>query len=162
MARDLFLSGDHALAAFHATTVIEEVGKLALVGFEELDPGEPPDERAFRSHREKYILAVGHTLFVNSRVTRIYGADEARFAAWFRGGALFAIRNRALYIERQNGALVTPAEAIKPEDAKLLVCIAGEVLAEAQGELIGSGPAEWQAILKEVDAFREGSAAGEP
>jgi len=41
------------------------------------------------------------------------------------------------------------------EDALLLVCIAGEVYGEIQGSFLGTGPAEWQRILREVDLFRE-------
>ena len=47
-----------------------------------------------------------------------------------------------------------PPQAINRADALLLVCIAGEVYAEIQGKQIGTGPAEWQRILWEIDQFR--------
>lgn len=150
-AKTAFSVGDFPQAAFLAVTLIEEVGKVVLLGNATLT-GEL-NEKHLRSHHEKYIHAVGATLFVNSRVTRIYGDEEKRFAKWFREGELFRIRNSALYLEGTE-VLVTPDEAILPKDAFLLVCIAGEVLAEIQGAYTGTGPNEWRELLEEVDRFR--------
>ena len=151
-ARSSFESGDVPIAAFLAITLIEEVGKVVLLGNAEL-AGEL-DRRAFRNHEAKYAHAAYSTLLVNSRVSRIYGGLESRFAKWFRNGALFGIRNSALYLEIVNDGLVIPSEAVSRNDAFLLVCIAGEVLAEIQGKYTGSGPEEWSEVLKQVDQFR--------
>jgi hypothetical protein len=91
----------------------------------------------------------------------VYGKDEWRFAAWFREDKLFAIRNSALYLEIRDGDLVAPDEAIDRADALLLVCIAGEVYAEIQGEQTGTGPAEWIRIVSEIDTFRVAAGQGE-
>lgn len=152
-ARESFEARDYPLAAFFAITLIEEVGKVVVLGNAKLS-GEL-DRKAFRSHTAKYAHAVYSTLFVNSRVTHIYGDLESRFAAWFREGTLFEIRNSALYLEQVDDDLVVPSEAISKVDACLLVCIAGEVLAEIQGEYTGSGPEEWRNILRQVDQFRD-------
>jgi AbiV family abortive infection protein len=150
-ARDSFKVGDVPLAAFLAITLIEEVGKVALLANAKLS-GEL-NRKAFRNHEAKYAYAVYTTLFVNSRTTRIYGPHESRFAAWFRDGSLFKIRNSAIYLEQRDHDLIVPADAVSREDAFLLVCIAGEVLAEAQGLYLGSTPSEWTGLLTEVDAF---------
>jgi AbiV family abortive infection protein len=152
LARERFVSGDYPLAAFLAITLIEEVGKIvvlaAAVG------GDADARKELRSHQSKYVNAVGATLAVNSRVSRVYKEDEARFAQWFRDEKLFQIRNSALYLELQGSKLVTPEEAIDRADALLLVCIAGEVYAEIQGRQTGTGPKEWRRILSEIDTFR--------
>jgi AbiV family abortive infection protein len=147
-----FRAADYALAAFFAITLIEEVGKVAIL--EGASLGGEIDRKSFYNHAEKYIYAVGATLQVNSRVTRIYGKEEGRFAAWFREGELLRIRNRALYMELQGSYVVVPENAIQKSDALLLVCIAGEVYAEIQGRFTGTGPKEWERILADVDAFR--------
>jgi hypothetical protein len=57
-------------------------------------------------------------------------------------------------LELQGSDLVVPGQAINRADALLLVCIAGEVYAEIQGKQTGTGPAEWERILSEIDQFR--------
>jgi AbiV family abortive infection protein len=151
-SREMYVLGDFALAVFLAITLIEEIGKIVIL--EAAMNGDVEAQKEFRNHREKYIKAVGATLAINARVTRVYGKDEMRFAEWFRNGKLFAIRNSALYLELQGTNLVVPEQAVNRADALLLVCIAGEVYAEIQGKQTGTGPAEWQRILSEVDQFR--------
>ncbi|NOY89238.1 MAG: AbiV family abortive infection protein [FCB group bacterium] len=148
-----FKKPDFALAAFFAITLIEEVGKVIILGNKEF--GAKLDKKGFYNHRKKYSYAVYNTLFVNSRVSRIYGTKESRFAEWFRNGELFKIRNKVLYLELGDKKIRIPHLAISKEDAFLLVCIAGEVYAEIQGFYTGSSPTEWQRILAEIDTFRE-------
>lgn len=144
---------DWPLATFFAITLIEEVGKVVIMGNAKL--GAELDRKSFYRHEEKYVYAVYSTLLVNARVSRIYGGDEARFAKWFTSGELFRIRNRALYMELKETELLAPQEMVPREDAFLLVCIGGEVLAEIQGvHYTGTGPDDWQRLLGEVDAFR--------
>jgi AbiV family abortive infection protein len=152
LSRERFEAGDCALAAFLAITLIEEVGKVVIL--EDAKMGDSVAKRDFRNHQSKYVYAVGATLAVNSRVTRVYGKDEVRFAEWFRTEKLFSIRNSALYLELRGTDIVVPEQVIHRADALLLVCIAGEVYAEIQGRQTGTGPAEWQRILSEVDKFR--------
>jgi len=149
-----FHESDFALAAFFAITLIEEVGKIIVLGNARL--GSELDRKGFYDHRRKYAYAVYSTLLVNSRVSRIYGSEESRFARWFSDDELFIIRNRALYLDLRNDEILVPQKAVSREDAFLLVCIAGEVYAEIQGQFTGTGPAEWERILREVDLFREG------
>ena len=59
------------MAAFFATTTIEEVGKAVILGNRVLS-GEL-DEKGFRNHRKEYACAVFETLSVNARVSRVYG-----------------------------------------------------------------------------------------
>jgi len=148
-----FDEGDYALATFFATTLIEEVGKVAILGNRALS-GEL-DKKGFRDHRKKYAYAVFTTLFVNARVSHVYGDQEGRFARWFRDGELFGIRNSALYMELEQNSVIVPAQAVDKRDAYLLVCFGGEVLAEIQGSYVGTGPEEWKRLIREVDAFRE-------
>ncbi len=150
-----FRESDFALAAFFAITLIEEIGKVVILGNARL--GAELDKKGFYDHRRKYAYAVYATLFVNSRVFRIYRAQEHKFGEWFTEGELFRIRNRALYIELHDTETAVPKAAVSKEDACLLVCIAGEVYAEIQGLSTGSGPDEWKRILREVDSFRETS-----
>lgn len=118
------------------------------------DLGIDLDKKGWTDHHAKYRYAVGSTLLVNSRVSRIYGSDKSRFAAWFRQNELFRIRNRALYLELVDDQLIAPEQSVDKRDAFLLVCIGGEVLAEIQGTSTGTGPEAWQRILTEIDGFR--------
>ena len=152
LSRELYTEGRHALSAFFAITLIEEVGKIVILANSDL--GVDLDKKAWTDHRAKYRYAVGATLLVNSRVSRIYGPDESRFAAWFRQNELFNIRNRALYLELVDDQLIAPEESVARRDAFLLVCIGGEVLAEIQGTNAGTGPDQWRQILAEIDSFR--------
>jgi AbiV family abortive infection protein len=151
-AKDSLDRGDVPLGAFLAITLIEELGKAILLAGAKISGR--PNKKQFYNHGAKYELAVYSNLLVNSRVTRIYGADESRFARWFQKGDLLTIRNSALYLERCGSDLVVPAEAIAREDAVLLVCIAGECLAEAQGTYLGSTPEDHVRLLAQIDKFR--------
>ena len=116
------------------------------------------DKKALRDHRSKQKHGVTYILLVNSRVSRIYGRAEDRFAQWFRDDELFCIRNRALYLELGQEGLVCPDRAIGKEDSYLLVCFAGEILAEIQGGYTAIESEKWQALLAKVDSFRETNA----
>lgn len=153
LARDFFEQGHTGLAAFFGVTLIEEVGKLLML-LGTATRGRKKVPAGFRQHAKKYDSAVASTLFVNSRVTRIYGAAEDRFAKWYSSGDLFKIRNRGIYAELDDGNVVLPDESVTKADALLIVCFAGEVYAEIQGIVPGTGPEEWQRLLKEVDSFR--------
>ncbi len=150
--RRLFSEGDYPLATFCAVTLIEEAGKAPILF---LGQEKREKERMSRDHRAKQSQAVVWNLLVNSRVTRVYGPLETKFADWVREDRLMAIRNSSLYIDCVHGQLVTPDERISEEDTFLLVCMAGEVLAEMQGQMLGSSPDEWERIIREVDEFRE-------
>jgi hypothetical protein len=95
------------------------------------------------------------TLLVNSRVNRVYGNQEDRFARWFRDNELFNIRNRLLYLDLDKSTTIVPHKVIKRDDAFLLVCFAGEIYGEIQGSFTGTDTEEWQRILDEIDLFRK-------
>ena len=94
-------------------------------------------------------------LFVNARVSQVYGDHEGRFAKWFRDGELFGIRNSALYMELGPDSVIVPEQAVDKRDACLPVCFGGEGLAEIQGGHVGTGPKEWKRLVGEVDTFRQ-------
>ena len=150
---NFFEHGDYALAAFFGITLMEEVGKVVILGYHQ--SGGRFDKGGFYSHSKKYMHAVHHTLFMNSRVTRIYGDLEREFAEWFRKEKLFSIRNNALYLDFKHKQLLVPEDVIAKDEAYLLVCMGGEIYAEIQGQFTGTGPDEWERILHEMDAFRQ-------
>ena len=153
LSREFFNRGDFALASFLSITMIEEIGKVVILGNQEL--GMQLDKKGFYNHRKKYNYAVYKTLLVNSRVSRLYGNQEDRFAKWFRDNELFKIRNRSLYLDLIKGSTTVPHKVIKRDDAFLLVCIAGEIYGEIQGSFTGTDADEWQRILDEIDLFRK-------
>lgn len=145
-----FEESEFALASFFAITLIEEVGKLSIIRIESL--GGTFENKEFYNHHQKYRIAAYDNLSNNSRVTRIYGEDESKFANLVNKDKLFIIRNNSLYLEQN---LIVPEKAVSKDIAFLLVCFAGEIYAEIQGESIGTGPDDWQRILKDVDEFRK-------
>ena len=149
LSKDFYLNGDYSTATFFAITLIEETGKVGIIYFEK------KDTKAFYNHKEKYKYAVAYTLFVNSRVSRIYNNLEKKFAKLYRTGELFKIRNNSLYIGYDDSVIYSPEEIINKETAFTLICIAGEVFAEIQGEFVGADSNDWIDAIKEVDNFRE-------
>lgn len=143
------------IAAFFAITLMEEVGKIPMLAGEKF--GGKFDGKSFHNHNQKYAYAVAYTLLINSRFTEVYGELEERFAKWFREGDLFRIRNNALYLNRTGSRTYVPKEVITAEEACLLVCVAGEIYANIQDGMTGTGSQEWERIIAEVDAFREES-----
>lgn len=162
-----FESEDYPLSFFCAATLIEEIGKIGSIGalnfasrFGLVDGGldltTRDAQREIRNYRSKQVAAICSTLRVNSRVSRIYREAESRFARWYRDEVFFRKRNAALYVEVGGPEVLrVPDDAISKDDAFLMICMAGECLAEAQGEMIASEHSEHQRILDVVDVFRE-------
>lgn len=163
-----FENEDNPFAFFCGATLIEEIGKIGSIGFflnyaerigfveKGIDLTSKSAQQQFRNHRSKQILAVGLTLSVNSRVSRIYGKAESRFARWYREEKFFQKRNESLYVEvRGSEELQVPDDAISRDDSFLMVCMAGECLAEIQGEMIASDHSEHQRILDVINSFIE-------
>ena len=143
------------MAAFFATTTIEEVGKAVILGNRVLS-GEL-DEKGFRNHRKKYACAVFETLSVNARVSRVYGGPEDKFATWFRDGELFDIRNSALYIEfGPDGVIVVPEQAVDKRDAYLLVCFGGDVFGRDPRRLRRHGAGGMETPYRRDRCLRKG------
>ncbi|MBD2016857.1 AbiV family abortive infection protein [Microcoleus sp. FACHB-53] len=153
LSQRFFQEGDYALSTFFAISLIEEVGKVIILGNKKVSG--KLDKKAFYKHQNKYIYAVYTTLLINSRVTRIYGENENRFAKWFREEELFKLRNKALYAEISPEGVLVPEQMIDSKDSFLLICIGGEILAEIQGTYTGTGASAWNRLIDEVDTFRE-------
>jgi len=134
-------------AVFFAITLIEEIGKVIMIHHNMISQ--------YKIHQEKYKLGGISNLYVNSRVQRIYGKNESKFTEWLKSKELFNIRNKALYMEIIDNEILFPADMISLKDAHLLVCMAGEIFAEFQGEYIKTGPEEWRKILENVDQMRD-------
>jgi AbiV family abortive infection protein len=149
LSKGFFLKEDSALATFFAITLMEELGKLAILNQENISG--VFDKKSFFDHEKKYRIAVYNTLFVNSRVSRIYGQHEEAFANLFKTAGLLLVRNRSLYLSKKDDNIVTPAEDIDEKEAFILVCFAGEMYAEIQGFMAGTGPKAHSMIIKEID-----------
>jgi AbiV family abortive infection protein len=54
LARAMFISGDYALATFLAITLMEEVGKIVLLG--DAHRGDAEARKEFRKYPSKYIV----------------------------------------------------------------------------------------------------------
>ncbi|MDZ7761724.1 MAG: AbiV family abortive infection protein [Desulfovermiculus sp.] len=162
-----FEKEDYPFSFFCGSTLVEEIGKIGTIGMVDfavkngilegrLDLTGKDAQRKFRMHRSKQIAAVALTLHVNSRVSRIYREAEKRFARWYRKEEFFRKRNESLYVEIIDAeALQVPEDVISMDDAFLMTCMAGECLAEIQGEMISSENSEHERILSLVEEFRE-------
>jgi len=154
LTRHFFKDAQYPIAAFFAITLIEEVGKIIILGNRDL--GGKLDRKSFYDHKRKYAYAVGMTLKVNSRVARLYEGHQGTFVNWFDEGRLFDVRNAALYLAVDENSIQVPNESLSPSKAFLLVCVAGEIYAEIQGAYTGTDANAWKKVLDEVDEFREG------
>jgi AbiV family abortive infection protein len=146
LSQRFFQEGDYALATFFAISLIEEVGKIIVLGNENVTGNF--DKQAFYRHQSKYIYAVSTTLLINSRVSRIYGENENHFAKWFREEEIFKLRNKTLYAEVSPEGVLLPRQMIDPKDSSLLVCIGGGILAEIQGTYTGSEANAWKHLIE--------------
>jgi AbiV family abortive infection protein len=109
LSRERFEAADYTLAAFLAITLLEEVGKVVIL--KDAKMGDVVAKKEFRKIiRVNMFTRWGSTLAVNSRVTRVYGKDEIRFAEWFCNEELFAMRNSALYLELQGADRLYPSK----------------------------------------------------
>lgn len=147
-----FEQSDFSLSLFFAITLIEELGKVFLFNRFETKEGW---RRIFYRHDHKYDLAINYTTYINSRLSRIYGQEEKRFFKWWKSGELFNMRNEALYTSLSDSTLRTPEQMISKNNSFLVVCMAGEMLAESQGFYSGTDVPDWQIMIDEVDRFRE-------
>src|ERR1700690_3243535 len=91
LSKEFYKRGDFALASFLSITLMEEIGKLIILGNYKLS--NELDKKGFYNHQAKYLYAIYQTLLVNSRVSRVYGNLEKQFADWFIDKELFDIRN---------------------------------------------------------------------
>lgn len=150
-AVEYFEREEIGLATFFGATTVEEVGKIMMLRLR--DSREERAPKGWFKHEEKYLVGVITNALVNSRLTRVYGDCEDRFASWIkeRDGKmlrLFAMRNRGLYAEWVDGAPKLPNTLLRKDDACLLVCMAGELLADSHDDA-----AEHSRLLERVSVF---------
>jgi len=153
LSREFYDESDYPLAAFFAITLIEELSKFLIVGRQ--DNTGRLGLKSFYNHSLKYENAIITTLYVNSRVSRIYGKYYDLFYKWYSEGRLFQIRNQALYLEIVNDKLNPPVDLISKEMAFLLVCFSGEIYQQIQGPYTSAKTNDFNRIIDEIDAFRE-------
>lgn len=153
-ACDLFLNGNHPLAAFTAILVIEEVGKLSrlkddLMHYDteiERAKGEP----VMRDHRKKHFIGVMAGAVINNRLDRILGKGVVRkILNQAENNELERIRQNCLYIDIVNGVTVSPHDVIDVDLSRTLCILAGELMAETLGFL----PWEFERMIEAVSKF---------
>ncbi len=167
LCRQFFSQTDYALAFFFALTLIDETGTQVILSLPTvlnatllknkgvaIDESVPVDIDRL-SREEKREMVIRMTMYINSRVRRLYPTEDAKFGEWFREAKLPELAVKALYIHGTDKAPLVPSTVISREDAFAMVCIAGEIYAEVQGQFTGVNPTEWQRILEEIDGFRE-------
>lgn len=90
---DFFEKSDWPLSCFFALNLIEEVGKVE--SFFMMKKFGKIIQKPLLNHDTKYNQAVFGNLYVNSRVTRIYGEREKEFAKLFREKKLLNLGTKA-------------------------------------------------------------------
>jgi AbiV family abortive infection protein len=153
-ACQLYALGNHPLATFVSILVIEEVGKLARLAqdlmFYDVPRAAEQSGAVERNHRRKHFIGVVSGALINARLDRVLGNDIIRKVLHqAESGELEKIRQGCLYIDMQGGRAVTPNEVIDAEGARVLIVLAGEVMAE----VLGHFPWEFERMLDNVITF---------
>jgi AbiV family abortive infection protein len=127
----LFDRGSYGTSCFIAITALEETAK-AHVGLYRRDKPEKSEGRdPFRNHQAKHSMASLPAIYMGSRLTKALGAEVCqRLEAEARAGFV-ATREACLYMERKDGAFITPAMAIGKIRARELVLLAIEAADDA-------------------------------
>jgi len=153
-ACDLYKRGNYPLSTFVSILVIEEIGKLAcifldLVFHDRFRP-KKRDGAVERDHRVKHFVGVVSGALVNARLDRVLGKGVVRkILNQAERGELENIRQGCLYIDIRKGLTVTPRDIVSARDAKVLVVLAGELMADALGHF----PWEFERLLGAVIEF---------
>jgi AbiV family abortive infection protein len=154
-AADLFMRGRYAPAQFLAIACVEETAKVLVARVQAANwktrARAPKRPRDLENHRRKHWLAACGAAVINSRMDRIFGFDRVN---WFIGlaedEAVETIRQRSLYAEIVGNEQHLPYGHVVADDAKYLVAIAGELLAEATGL-----PEDFRRIIDAVSRFED-------
>jgi len=150
----LYRADTYPIAAFLSILVIEEIGKLAnlwadLVAYDapyRTTQGMPID----RDHRRKHFIGVVSGALINARLDRVLGKETIRKVLHeAESDELERTRQACLYIDVVGGQPTTPAERISDSRARVLVVLAGELMAE----VLGHFPWEFERMLNNVISF---------
>lgn len=125
---------------------MEETGKLAvervrLVGAEFEKPysllnqqGEvvwKPKVNSFRDHGTKHLLAATSGAAINARLDRLFGIELIiDFLSSAENHGLEQLKQDCLYLDRREGSLHSPQDAVDRETAVRYVALAGEILTD--------------------------------
>jgi AbiV family abortive infection protein len=142
----LWRSGRYAPATALAIITLEETAKLAvervrLLGAEFEGPysllnqqGEvvwKPKGNSFLSHGTKHLLAAKSGALINDRLDRLFGIEVIiDFLNSAENHDLEQLKQDCLYLDRKNGSLHSPQDAVDRETAARYVALAGEILTD--------------------------------
>lgn len=155
LSRTYFTEGDYPLAAFFATTTIEETAKvLMLEGRSLKDRDGKKFLKEAHSHQSKYLSAMINLIDQNPQYESFPPDWKREVDSWWDTNKLMKIRNNSLYLRYYGkNQVVEPKRAIDIQLAALLVYVAGLSLAELD-EYITGFPSGWKkSILEVTDAF---------
>jgi len=170
LCRQFFAQSDYALALFFALTLIDEVGTMIILGFRnapdilwgfELKRTQTRESEPFDIDKvtveERRRMVIRLTIVINHRVDQLYKREERIFGRWAREDKFPTLLKNSIYMHGSDKQPITPSEIISRDDAFIMVCLAGEIYGEVQGEHFTGveTPNEWLRVLKEVDDFRE-------
>lgn len=131
-ASSLLARGSHATGAFLAITSLEETAKAHLGMYRRSASPVKRSKDPLYKHGEKHRLALGPTVAMGQRLQAAIG--EVRMNELIdvaRSGGLVALRESALYVEQEAGALRVPSSAVSISTARELLLLAVEAFDDA-------------------------------
>ncbi len=131
-ASTLLAMGSHATALFLSITALEETSKVHVGTFRSgVNPVKRSKDPLYK-HGTKHRLALGPTVAMGSRLQVAIG--EARMNELIdlaKRGEMIALRETALYVEQQKGALCSPKNSISTSLAREILLLAIEAFGDS-------------------------------
>ncbi len=153
-ACQLYKANNFPMCAFTSILVIEEIGKLSHLGQElisyDIERTGQDQTLVDRSHRRKHFIGVVSGALINSRLDRVLGKQVVRkLLHEAESDELEKTRQSCLYVDFKDGQSVVPSQLISKDRAKVLVVLAGELMAE----VLGHFPWEFERMIENVISF---------
>lgn len=128
----LLEAGSRASAVFLSITALEETAKIHIGMYRNANDAVPRRKDPLYQHDKKHYIAASPTVAMGGRLQEAIGEKRMNeLIEIAREGQLKSIREKALYVEKNNGRIQLPSESVTKEFARELILFAVEAFDDA-------------------------------
>ena len=130
---NLYFSGSYATSAFISITACEEIAKANIGMYTDgIDPSNVKKRNMFLDHKMKHKLVALPTIPMGQRLNEAIGEKKLQeLLKLAKNGNFVALRENALYFQRENNKFVTPKNKISKSKSRSLLLFAIEAFDDA-------------------------------